>query len=399
MTVAKSRQPGKAWTLTGAARAAREARISTVRHLRTAAIARTWQMGALASAYQIQLGLMGDPARARAWLFGAMGYRPPFPADLEAAAEMVVADEAYYLAETELYVLTPQMCAVTVAAAQTLTLKDLELVSDDDLPGMTGLVVLPHPLIVKGMTGGIGDDRAYTWRYPSQIQVSTGGRLRRHAQPAVRMSAYCDTYGPVRPDSFAALAGRARAQGTPLPPLFLDGIRCWPLRYTPTPGQVRDLEEYAAIARRAGDDAREIAAASGLDEGRIVGEYRPGQEIEDHDDTFMPRFLYAFWRLCEQRIAVAERPEPNHSARVAAARAGVSPEVRVIALRRVERARSTGSEPGSYDWHHHWVVRVHKVQQWYPSNGQHKLLFRGPFIKGDLDKPLLDGETVRGLVR
>jgi hypothetical protein len=38
----------------------------------------------------------------------------------------------------------------------------------------------------------------------------------------------------------------------------------------------------------------------------VVGEYAPGAQIEDHDDTFMPRFLFAFWRLCQQRIATAE---------------------------------------------------------------------------------------------
>ncbi len=45
------------------------------------------------------------------------------------------------------------------------------------------------------------------------------------------------------------------------------------------------------------------------------------------------------------------------------------------------------------------VVRMHKVRQWYPSIQQHKVIYRGPYVKGPEDKPLLGGETVRGLVR
>lgn len=53
----------------------------------------------------------------------------------------------------------------------------------------------------------------------------------------------------------------------------------------------------------------------GLDEERVIGEYTPGSEIDDCDDTFAMRFLYAFWRLCEQRVVVTEPAEVRHSAR------------------------------------------------------------------------------------
>jgi hypothetical protein len=135
ITVARRAQHGKTWTLAGAARAAREARIATAHYLRTAQVARLWERGNLVRAYQIQLANYGDPAEARAALFGGMGYRPPFPADWPVAAQMVLGDEARYLAEADLYILTPQMCDVVVAAAQALTRKDLELVGEDDLPG------------------------------------------------------------------------------------------------------------------------------------------------------------------------------------------------------------------------------------------------------------------------
>ena len=56
-------------------------------------------------------------------------------------------------------------------------------------------------------------------------------------------------------------------------------------------------------------------------------------------------------------------------------RAGVTPEVRVVDLRAADRP--AGADPnGSRDWHHRWVVRMHKVRQWYPSEQQHKILYR-----------------------
>jgi hypothetical protein len=64
-----------------------------------------------------------------------------------------MAVEARYLAGADLYVLTPQMLDVVIAAAQTLTLGDLGLLADDDLPGSSGVVILPRPLVTRLPTG------------------------------------------------------------------------------------------------------------------------------------------------------------------------------------------------------------------------------------------------------
>jgi hypothetical protein len=42
---------------------------------------------------------------------------------------------------------------------------------------------------------------------------------------------------------------------------------------------------------------------------------------------------------------------------------------------------------------------MHKVRQWYPKEGTHKVLWRGPYIKGPAGAPLLSGEKVNALVR
>lgn len=155
---------------------------------------------------------------------------------------------------------------------------------------------------------------------------------------------------------------------------------------------------FAAAARTAGQSARKQAVTLGLDEDRVIGEYTTGEQIDDRDDTFVPRFLYAFWRLCQQRIAEAGHAQAGHSARVVADRAGVPADVRVVRLRRTGQARDVGSRTAR-EWQHCWVVRMHKVRQWYPSLQQHKVIYRGPYIKGPDDKPLLAGEVVRALIR
>lgn len=266
IAVARRTRQERAWTLAGAARAARDARIATARFLQTPA-AQVWEMGKLLTAYQMHLAHSGDPAQALGSLLGGMGYATAPPGWPE-ATEMVLADEARYLAEADLYVLTPQMCDIVVAAAQALTREDLETLSEEDLPGLTGLVVLPHPVIVQTVTGDTGDDRAYTWRFPCHLTVRATRHRRPREIPAVRMSAYHDTHGPVRPESFVDFASQARAQGTPLPPLLLDVIRSLPLRYAATPDQVRAAEEFAATARQAGEAIREAAAGQALDENR-----------------------------------------------------------------------------------------------------------------------------------
>ena len=130
----------------------------------------------------------------------------------------------------------------------------------------------------------------------------------------------------------------------------------------------------------------------------MIGEYVPGTEINDRDDSFSRRFLYAFWRLCEKRIASTNHAEVRHAARVTAERAGVSPDVRVVELRSTAPHASETPADTVDRWRHRWIVRMHKVRQWYPSEQRHKVLYRGPFPKGHDDKPLLGGDIVKGVL-
>src|SRR5260221_8216009 len=86
MTASHKKRHKKEWSLTGAARAAREARIATVRHLQDAPIARVWHVGKL-QRVSVPARHRRAPGAATALVYGGLGYRPPWPADWPAATE------------------------------------------------------------------------------------------------------------------------------------------------------------------------------------------------------------------------------------------------------------------------------------------------------------------------
>jgi hypothetical protein len=65
----------------------------------------------------------------------------------------------------------------------------------------------------------------------------------------------------------------------------------------------------------------------------------------------------------------------------------------VITPAQLERLRRDHGDLRVEVQQHHMIT-----SQWYP-NLQHKVIYRGPLIKGDTAKPLLGGDVVRGLVR
>ncbi|MDN5920437.1 MAG: hypothetical protein L0I76_35945 [Pseudonocardia sp.] len=99
--------------------------------------------------------------------------------------------------------------------------------------------MLPFPLIVRTVGGGLSDDRAYLWHTPAQvqppqpvIQPAAVARTLRHlltatapdgrlptaeVRDAMRVTSFMDAHGSVRPDSFRDMAAMGAAAGTPLP--------------------------------------------------------------------------------------------------------------------------------------------------------------------------------------
>ena len=391
MTARKQRK--KVWSLAAVARSGRDARAAAVRYMREAGVERQWHAGVLAYAHRARAATSGDPDGARALQFATMGYPPPYPGDWDQASTLMLADEARYLAAADLYVLTPQMLDVVIAAAQSLTLADLGLLREDDLPSPSGVVILPRPLITRLPTGSQRRDIAFTWRAPARVPLPAGLGFRGAELPTVRVSGYT-----------AARASRsfmraARADGVALPPMLLEDVWSLPL-HPASPDQAHDCDHLAARLRRINTAYWQEETRTTATQDQVTGEYISGAILdEDQEGTLGSRFLCAFWRLCEQEIAAVQAAPAGHNAQVSAARAAAVPtEVRVVALRRSGPSSQAG-QSGPHQWHHHWVVRMHKVRQWYPSLQQHKVIYRGPFLKGDTSQPLLGGDVVKGLVR
>jgi hypothetical protein len=66
---------------------------------------------------------------------------------------------------------------------------------------------------------------------------------------------------------------------------------------------------------------------------------------------------------------------------------------RVVVLRRAaaeaQERHDRDDEPGR-EYRGHWWVSGHFRAQWYPSLDAHRVIWIAPYVKGDLDKPLLE---------
>ncbi|MDN5932741.1 MAG: hypothetical protein L0I24_17025 [Pseudonocardia sp.] len=168
--------------------------------------------------------------------------------------------------------------------------------------------MLPFPLIVRTVGGGLSDDRAYLWHTPAQvqppqpvIQPAAVARTLRHlltatapdgrlptaeVRDAMRVTSFMDAHGSVRPPTASAT---------------------WP-----------------PWARRPGPRCRPLLA----DSTRTL-------PFQPHDQP------------------------------------------------------GTGNTGGS--------CGCTRCASWYPSEQRHKILYRGPYVKGPADKPLLGGDVARSM--
>ncbi len=100
-------------------------------------------------------------------------------------------------------------------------------------------------------------------------------------------------------------------------------------------------------------------------------------------------FLALLQFMAQQILAVSQRPILNKGARRRIAKVlPHEPRVRVVELRRREYQRHDESQARPVEWSCQWIVRGHWVNQFHPSTGEHKPLWRMPHLKGDPSKPL-----------
>ena len=328
-----------------------------------------------------------SPTQARSAALSAMDMYQMDDGIADAAAPLAVLSRMRFerdvetLRQAQIYVVSPAMHATIVAACSTLTVDDLALWTEGDLPSLFGLLVFPG---IQSFYLNSGSDRpdefiAVSWR-PGVTYAQNAYGLPM-PRSVVFATTWEDTCGPVKGSLYRAERSKARENGDRYPaiaPLYYN--------YSELDSQYSTMVFDEEVA-----DVRSPVAA-------VEGEFS-GEAIRDPSpSTWTLRYLMAFSRLVKQKVATPERfsagidgrskPRPHH-------------DVRVVQLRSysVSPSESGPRDSGAPSYNHRWVVKMHKVNQWYPREKVHKILWRGPYIKGPENAPLLTGEKVQALVR
>ncbi|MFI6685737.1 hypothetical protein [Streptomyces sp. NPDC050485] len=391
----RSREKAGQWTAAGAARAAKRMKDDGL----LALPGNPWVRASLAANLNNVMGELfsvlpgGDESAwdlACAMLLGKQGVRPPWPSGPQAAADWQTRQAADLFREAEVLVVSPAAHAAVMAAAATLEPADVStLRREQDVVMPVGLLVLPEPVVTVNRAGSLSDTAAFGWQFIVQHQVQPTATY-----PGVRVTTFMDRDGPVQPVEWQLALAQARASGSPLPRLVPDGMYGMRGDGCFADESAERLAELTAEHRRLQSALNEVAQwrAEPVPE---VGEWGGGEQIVDTYDDFACRYMFAFWRLAAQGVMVTHPTES--SAGIGQVGEPYDPEVRVIRLARQVPAPRTGEQTEAARarvYHHRWPVRMHKVRQWYPSAQEHRVIWRGPYIKGPADAPLMVGEKV-----
>lgn len=289
----------------------------------------------------------------------------------------------------EVYVVSPALHQAICAAARTVSPGDLRTWRTEDVVADAGFLSFPYdqPIEVNGPGAEAGSLAGILWR---RTPVYIPGEERWHPSIAINELA---TYDHTSPDG-AARQRIARRYGSPLPRLDnrSSSVAYLDLSEDDTASLPEDYDERTQAAR-------DIVMDNGAFESGQTGRHVAGEAVPDPLGDFSLRYLFCFMRLAEQRVATMSRPPAAHANGPRPPRSVEVEQVRVVHLRAADSQRPESIEPQKRSYQHRFVVGMHKVRQWYPSEGRHKVIWRGPFIKGPEGAPLLVGEKVRALVR
>ncbi|MEU5397367.1 hypothetical protein [Streptomyces tibetensis] len=400
----RSRDQAEQWTATGAARAARRLREQTRQSLAD----NRWVQTMLASninnvvselyAVLLHSNLADvadqpeDTARDAAWsmTLGKQGRWPPWPRSAGEAAGWEIRQIEKLLRQAEVLVISPAAHAAVMAAAATLEPADVStLHRDRDILVPTALLVLPEPVVVVNRTGSLSDIKAFGWQFITQHQI-----LPTAEYPGVQVTTFMDRDGPIQPAGWRQAVSQARASGSPLPPLMPDGM--YGMRGDACLAEESpEMLAHLSTLYREMENARAQASQWRAEPVPETGEWGGGR-IEDPYDDFVARYMFAFFRLNSQGITAVSSPGATEGTAAGIGDASVpqDPDVRVIRLAAPSPRSSDPVGETKRVYHHRWPVRMHKVRQWYPSRQEHRVIWRGPYIKGPADAPLMMGEKV-----
>lgn len=318
---------------------------------------------------------------AREWTLYEMNMRQAHldlvndPDPLRLLSASLLDQDAAGLRHAELYVVSPAMHATIVAACATLSDDDLALWQEQDLPSLNGLLVFPH--IQHFHHAGAPEELlALSWRH-GQVHISDQrGELTSHS--TLFATAWVDRYGPLRSSQFDTFADVARANGDQIPSIL------------PIHRSYGELDS-GLTTMTLDRELDGVRVAGPPMEAEFAGEAIEGQSLT----TWMLRYLMAFTRLSGQKKVT--RSEPFRNGVDARSKPRPHHDVRVVQLRSYEESPDTPAsedtgEPRGFT--KQWVVKMHKVNYWYPSQKVHKIGWRGPYIKGPKGAPLMTGEKV-----
>lgn len=121
-------------------------------------------------------------------------------------------------------------------------------------------------------------------------------------------------------------------------------------------------------------------------------EYDPGRVTDMLHEI---RWIYTAMHLMSQKLAAknsqtAQRPTRR---RMQKAQAPFVPIVKVITLRRMEQKGVPGPSR-EVDWQYQWPVSGHWRKQFFPSIGEHRLVFIESYVKGPPEKPMKPPQVI-----
>lgn len=314
-------------------------------------------------------------------------YTGMFAADAARELKKVVNN----LSVAEGFITSPTMHSVTIAAANSIADSECAMFSWDDLPAEHGFILLPKHIIFYPGEGQVPMDIiAFSWHTSTTKSIHSGAL---ETLPCIDIRTWVDTHGPVELPSWTQYLARAKAAGHPLPPL----IEVQKSVIMPDFVDPDLIDEVASelmgvsLSRQASD------TKFTLSEDPDVSDYDGDAPIHGQSlQAWSQKYVLAFMRLAQQKVATisdfrdgihpSTKPRPYHA-------------TRVVQLRSYSPMSDSPAEPTGRKYNHRFVVRMHKVKQWYPKAGVHKLIWRGPFIKGPENAPLLAGEKVNALTR
>ncbi|WP_016881385.1 MULTISPECIES: hypothetical protein [unclassified Rhodococcus (in: high G+C Gram-positive bacteria)] len=298
------------------------------------------------------------------------------PAD--ANAQMQLMRDHTTMRAADLFVVSPVMHAMAIAAASTLDDEDLRLWREEDLPSHHGFVLFPSPVVFQQSTGLLPDEIAgLSWRLGTVYIGGDKGPRTQHQ--AAMITAWYDGAGEIKRQHYLHDVAIARRRGERYPSI-VPFHHCYAALATTDTTPMPTFEQVDASVPSA----------------EVIGEYS-GDAVTGHIlGVWMPKYLLALTRLLQQPKQATERP--YREGIDARARWRPHHDVRVVQARAVTPADTLSDDPNiPRKYRHRWTVRMHKVNQYYPKEGVHRIIWRGPYIKGPTDAPMLQGEKVNAV--